>query len=322
MDDVCLAVYRYAVSSPGWRVDEASEALGFTTRSIESAIEQLMERRLLMRANEGPRSRFAAVSPDVALAELVDPDERALLDLRSRIAATRRELAGLAHVFAEASRQASTDAAVEVLEDPDQVMSVLIEYGRSASDCVLMARPGPGATADAQEESIQKDVDLLRQGVRRRTLYHSSIRDHMPTRRAVEIVTAAGGEFRTLPHMLLRIVIFDGKVAVVPRARCADDRAGLVIRDPHLIHLFVRMFDFAWELGEPFLAEDPQPGQLSSLQRSILRALASGQSDEVIARRLGISVRTCRRHIAKMLEDLGAESRFQAGVKAHRAGWI
>lgn len=321
MDDVSLAVYRYAVSSPGWRVDEASEALGFTTRSIESAITQLMDRRLLVQTSGGQRS-FTAVSPDVALAELVDPDERALLDLRSRIGAKRRELSGLVPVFAEASRRATTDAGVEVLEDPDQVMSVLIEYARSASDCVLMARPGAGATADTQEESIQKDVDLLRQGVRRRTLYHSSIRDHVPTRRAVVAVTAAGGEFRTLPHIPLRIVIFDGKVAVVPRGRCADDRAGLVVRDPHLIHIFVRMFDFAWDLGEPFLAEEPQPGQLNSLQRSILRALASGQSDEVIARRLGVSVRTCRRHIAKMLEDLGAESRFQAGVKAHRAGWI
>lgn len=321
MDHTSLAVYRYAVSSPGWTVDQASEALGFTTRSIEAAIAQLTDRRLLVQINSDGAS-YSAVSPDVALAELVDPDERALLDLKARIGAKRRELAGLVPVFAEASRRVSMDASVEVLEDPSQVMSVLIEYARAASECVLMARPGPGATADAQEESVKKDVDMLQQGVRRRTLYHSSIRDHVPTRRAVEIVTAAGGEFRTVPHMPLRAVIFDSKVAVVPRARCADDRAGLVIHDRHLIHVFVRMFDFAWELGEPFLAEEPQPGQLGSVQRSILRALSAGQSDEVIARRLGISVRTCRRHIAKMLEDLGAESRFQAGVKAHRAGWI
>ncbi len=321
MDDLSQAVYRYAVSSPGWTVEDASEALGFTTRSIEAAVASLVERCLLVQANNGRRS-YTAVSPDVALAELVDPDERALLDLRSRIGAKRRELAALVPVFAEASRRVSTDAPVEVLEDPDQVMRILIEYARSASQCVLMARPGQGANADTQEESIQKDVDMLQQGVSRRTLYHSSIRDHMPTRRAVEVVTAAGGEFRTLPQMPLRAVIFDGKVAVIPRAAHAADRAGLVIRDPNVVSVFVRLFEFAWELGEPFLAEEPRGNQLSSVQRSILRALASGQPDEVIARRMGISVRTCRRHIAKMLEDLGAESRFQAGVKAHRAGWI
>ena len=321
MDDVSQAVYRYAVSSPGWTVEEASEALGFTTRSIQAAIRELMQRCLLVQANEGQHS-YTAVSPDVALAELVDPDERALLDLRSRIGTKRRELAGLVPIFAEASRRVSTDAPVEVLEDPDQVMRILIEYARSASECVLMARPGQGATADTQEESVQKDVDMLQQGVKRRTLYHSSIRDHMPTRRAVEIVTAAGGEFRTLPYMPLRTVIFDQKVAVVPRSKHPGDRAGLVIRDPNVVSIFVRMFGFAWELGEPFLAEESRSDQLTSIQRSILRALASGHPDEVIARRMGISVRTCRRHIAKMLDDLGAESRFQAGVKAHRAGWI
>nr|WP_231704926.1 LuxR C-terminal-related transcriptional regulator [Arthrobacter gengyunqii] len=315
------AVYRYAVSSPGWTVEDASEALGFTTRSIEAAVAVLVEHCLLVQANGGRRS-YTAVSPDVALAELVDPDERALLDLRSRIGTKRRELAALVPIFAEASRRMSTDAQVEVLEDPEQVMRILIEYARSASECVLMARPGQGATADTQEESVQKDVDMLQQGVKRRTLYHSSIRDHMPTRRAVEIVTAAGGEFRTLPHLPLRVVVFDGKVAVIPRAAHAEDRAGLVIRDPNVVSIFVRLFDFAWEQAEPFLAEEPLPHQLTSTQRSILRALAAGHPDEVIARRMGISVRTCRRHIAKMLDDLGAESRFQAGVKAHRAGWI
>lgn len=321
MDDVSQSVYRYAVSSPGWTIEEASEALGLTTRSIQGAIRELVERCLLVQANENQHS-YTAVSPDVALAELVDPDERALLDLRSRIGAKRRELAGLVPIFAEASRQVSTDASVEVLENPEQVLRILIEYARSASESVLMARPGQGATADTQEESIQKDVDLLQQGIERRTLYHSSLRDHMPTRKAIEIVTAAGGQFRTLPHIPLRAVIFDHKVAVVPRARDSRDRAGLVVRDPDIVQMFVYMFEFAWELGEPFLTKDPAPGQLTSTQRSILRALASGHPDEVIARRMGISVRTCRRHIAKMLEDLGAESRFQAGVKAHRAGWI
>ncbi len=48
--------------------------------------------------------------------------------------------------------------------------------------------------------------------------------------------------------------------------------------------------------------------------------LAEGAKDEVIARRLGVSLRTCRRHIAEILETLQADSRFQAGVLAERAG--
>lgn len=321
LDQVALDVYRYAVGHPGWSPEEASEALGFTTRAIDAAIQELSRRCLLVR-EIADCPGYTAVSPDVALAELVDPDERALLELRSRIGARRRELAGLIPAYTEARRQVNAAVSVEVLEDPEQVMRVLIEYGRSASERVLIARPGQGATADTHEESVQKDLDLLHQGVKRQTLYHSGIRDHMPTRRAVEVISAAGGEFRTLPHIPLRTLIFDDKVAVIPRQQHPNDRAGLVIRDPNLIRTLVLMFEFAWDLAEPFRFDEPSSAGLTSTQRSVLRALAAGHSDEVVARRLGISVRTCRRHIAKMLEELGAESRFQAGVKAHKAGWI
>ena len=321
LDQVSVEVYRYAVSHPGWTPAEASDALGYTTRAIDRAVDELQSRCLLF--SEGPDSPvYTAVSPDVALAELVDPDERTLLELRSRINARRREMAALTPAYVEARKRLAADSSVEVVEDQDKVQRVLIEYGRSATDRVLIARPGQGANADIHEESVQKDLDLLRSGVRRQTLYHSSTRDHVPTRKAVETITAAGGQFRTLPYMPLRTLIFDEKVAVVARQLHPGDVAGLVIRDPNLIRVFGLLFDFAWGLAEPFLSESPGRDELTSTQRSVLTALAAGYSDEAIARRVGISVRTCRRHIAWMLEELGAESRFQAGIKAHKAGWI
>ena len=48
--------------------------------------------------------------------------------------------------------------------------------------------------------------------------------------------------------------------------------------------------------------------------------MAEGEKDEAISRRLSISVRTCRRHIADYMAQVGASSRFQAGVIAARAG--
>jgi DNA-binding NarL/FixJ family response regulator len=35
-----------------------------------------------------------------------------------------------------------------------------------------------------------------------------------------------------------------------------------------------------------------------------------------------MSVRTVRRRVADLMDDLGADSRFQAGVEAVRRGWI
>ena len=43
---------------------------------------------------------------------------------------------------------------------------------------------------------------------------------------------------------------------------------------------------------------------------------------EQISRALGISLRTVRRRVAEITDDLGADSRFQAGVEAVRRGWL
>ncbi|PPG50853.1 hypothetical protein C5C24_08610 [Rathayibacter sp. AY2B3] len=70
------------------------------------------------------------------------------------------------------------------------------------------------------------------------------------------------------------------------------------------------------------LPERPAEPSLSAVQRSILQGLAAGLTDEALAARLDLSVRTCRRHIAGLFDLLGAESRFQAGVLAARQGWL
>ncbi|WP_308081551.1 hypothetical protein [Streptomyces sp. NK15101] len=58
----------------------------------------------------------------------------------------------------------------------------------------------------------------------------------------------------------------------------------------------------------------------SGAWRALVGLLAEGAKDEVTARRTGMSLRTCRRHIACPHEELGAESRFRGGALAERAG--
>lgn len=50
--------------------------------------------------------------------------------------------------------------------------------------------------------------------------------------------------------------------------------------------------------------------------------LASGMKDEKIARGLGVSLRTVSRMLSELMQEMGATSRFEAGVRAHRLGWV
>ncbi|MFB7292574.1 LuxR C-terminal-related transcriptional regulator [Actinacidiphila glaucinigra] len=56
--------------------------------------------------------------------------------------------------------------------------------------------------------------------------------------------------------------------------------------------------------------------------REVVRLLASGLTDEAIGRKLGLSDRTVRRIVAELMQQIGADSRFQAGVKMVRLGWL
>ncbi|MFF3559037.1 hypothetical protein ACFYXS_03210 [Streptomyces sp. NPDC002574] len=41
-----------------------------------------------------------------------------------------------------------------------------------------------------------------------------------------------------------------------------------------------------------------------------------------MGRKLGLSDRTVRRIVAELMQQIGADSRFQAGVKMVRLGWL
>lgn len=322
LGNLSFELYQYAIAHPGWTKGGASNALGYTSREIDEAVTDLTGRRLLQQPSNGSEF-YVAMSPDVALSELVDADERQMQDLRSSVTARRREFSSLVPVYHEARKQLALGSSVEVLEDPHQITRLIIDYGRDVTEQVLIVQPGQGDSADVYEEGIKKDLNLLATGVVRKNISHDSTRDHMPTRKAVAALAPAGGECRTLPHVPLRMMIFDQKLAVVSR-QLEVGPAALVIRDASLIRVFIDLFHAAWDVATPF----PLDGNtrtstnLSSVQQSILKELAAGYADETIARRLDINVRTCRRHVAWMLEELGANSRFQAAIKAREAGWI
>jgi DNA-binding NarL/FixJ family response regulator len=75
------------------------------------------------------------------------------------------------------------------------------------------------------------------------------------------------------------------------------------------------LFEVLWRQGAPMPGTQPA-GDRRNLQ--VLRLLAAGAKDETIARQLGLSLRTVRRRVAEQISELGATTRFQAGVEAAR----
>lgn len=56
--------------------------------------------------------------------------------------------------------------------------------------------------------------------------------------------------------------------------------------------------------------------RLTGREREVLRHLAKGESNRVLARHLGIAERTVRAHVTSIVRKLGVGSRFEAGLVA------
>ncbi|WP_432073386.1 helix-turn-helix domain-containing protein [Streptomyces wuyuanensis] len=145
--------------------------------------------------------------------------------------------------------------------------------------------------------------------------------------RMLDALVERGLRARVAPAVPTRLIAVDRRTALLPPGNAADPRASaLVVGDALLRHALVPLFETVWDRAAPVggarAEQPPAGGALPPEQRELLALLAAGLKDEAIARRLGVHVHTARRRISRLLESLGAETRFQAGARATLRGWL
>ncbi|NKY13096.1 LuxR family transcriptional regulator [Streptomyces somaliensis] len=285
-------------------------ALDLDEEEAGRAAAELARHHLVVHDPGEPPARLRAVSPHAAAAELVGPEESALRHRLEILERTRQRLGSLVPLYEEAYRRGTGTGAIEVVGSRDQVMMLISDAAARCTEEVLTVQPGGGRPPAHLERALPRDLEMLRRGVRLLTLYQHTARHSAGTQAYVHAVTAAGAEVRTLGELFGKMVVFDRATAFLPV--WDDPDAAVVLREPSAVAFLRSIFHHAWNLAEPF-ATSYSAATSAQLQDAIAARLASGAKDELIARRLGMSLRTCRRHIAELMEGLGAQSRFQAG---------
>ncbi|MGZ4432662.1 MAG: LuxR C-terminal-related transcriptional regulator, partial [Trebonia sp.] len=170
--------------------------------------------------------------------------------------------------------------------------------------------------------ALARIAAMGRRGVTIRLLVQHSLRTDLRARTALKEIVALGGEVRTVGQLPRQVIIFDDEVAFLLGDR-GSGPTGVAIRHQETVRLLREVVEMTWAAAEPYSAGDIGYHEVTDdLLRTIVELLASGLTDETIARRLGISVRTCRRHIATVLSSLDAVSRFQAGALAVSANLL
>ncbi|MXG27074.1 helix-turn-helix transcriptional regulator [Streptomyces sp. YIM 132580] len=214
---------------------------------------------------------------------------------------------------------------VETVSDPALLRVRLEEMNAHCQQELLLIQPGGARPAATLPAARLAALSLLERGVRMRVLYQHAARGDTVTRALVRELSRHGAQVRTDAELTAPLVAYDQETVFLPEApdpatgECSGKAA--VIRDPTLVAFTCGAFERLWNAATPFLpaTEDAAP-VIDDLKAAIVRLMALGHKDEMVARRLGMSVRTCRRHIAEIMETTDATSRFQAGVRLTRAG--
>ncbi|MFF7161149.1 LuxR C-terminal-related transcriptional regulator [Streptomyces sp. NPDC008086] len=210
-------------------------------------------------------------------------------------------------------------AAIRVLDGSARIQAALDEATQACVTEVLTVQPGGIRPEHELTEGLHRALELRGRGVRMRDLYTHVARHGQGLLNYLELM-GDSVEARTLDEVIDRLIVFDRTVAFVPAN--ADRTMALELRHPALVHYLLTVFERFWRLAIPLTAPLPDTGieGISHREQSIAALLAEGHQDAVIAERLGISVRTCRAHIARLSETLGAASRTQLGVRIAQAG--
>jgi DNA-binding CsgD family transcriptional regulator len=238
-----------------------------------------------------------------------------------RVDETRRRLTELSvawDVLAELTEEHRSGRSVRLVEhltDSSSVtsrMQSLLE--QDPREFVHLKRRAcePGNSYDAAP--FQR---LLAGGMRSRTLFSAHVL-HEPGQAAYARSWHARGDLHRVTRETFRHMAVINRTVAFVQADPADPWAGaLQIRQPGVVAMLAEVFEGMWDR-----AREVDDLSLSAVEQRVLDALARHDTDEAAARSINVSVRKFRAHVADLMRTLGANSRFQAALRAKERGWL
>jgi hypothetical protein len=258
-----------------------------------------------------PSSELIDEDPRETISRLIANEEERLRSRQSDLATARNALVRLHDLGAVQAVPAIAPITVEVA--PTLLRSLLDDTPGPVRNLALRMDVGSALS----EDLVADNQAAIRRGLEQRTLYDDSLLDIPQGQQWISEWGALGEQQRLFAGVPSEFAIYDESAVIGPAVWGDPSADYVVIRDPMIVKVFIDLFDRMWAMASPIpsrratdLAEDEH----------LLTLLGRGFKDEAIARYLGWSLRTVRRRVARLMEELGAKTRFQLGAEAVRAG--
>lgn len=315
------ALYRAVLRAPDADVAALAGSEGLEPGEVAVALDELGAAGLLRPQPTTPCG-WVPVRPDVALEGLLAQEQAAIARRQEEVVRTRAQITDLLETYLAGTARESL-LEVELVEGLPAIRARLHQLVLGATTTVHSLISHPEDSPEAVTSSVSSDIPLAARGVVLRYVFPYTVRETVHVWPELLRAEERGVQIRLAKETPLRTVVVDGRAAVLPLDPDDPGRGALFVHSPSLVACADTLFSASWAAGEPLLQEGAVPDvDLSERDRQLLVLLGTGAPDETVARQLGVAVRTVRRDLARLLEELGASSRFQAGVLAARRGWL
>jgi DNA-binding CsgD family transcriptional regulator len=320
LDELSVALYSLLLRNPELGMEEIGRELGSPPEMISEALD-VLKRLAVVRPSWRDPCRLWPVSPQVGLAALLTVQEADLLDRHRELNRSRAVVEGLIADYEQWRADQVNDVA-EKLQTIDETCDRIEELIANAESEVVTFNAGVFLASNPE---LRRGIDetILGRGLTLRAVYLESVNLHQGTRGYLRQLVDRGAQLRTVPTLPNQLMIFDGKVAMMPLDPEADSCGSIVVRGAGPLTVLIDHFETTWAGASPLGSRVPQrDDRPTGAEQAALAMLAQGLTDEAVARKLDVSLRTVRRMMARLMKELGTTSRFEAGVRAAQRGWV
>lgn len=273
-----------------------------------------------------PLAALSIVSVEDGVLHVVDPataTSRALAQQAEKLLVASRELNRIADVLPVLNDVRDEHVAHDQLVDGDvaattDVPALIAQWVRENRGDLCFLRPDQWRFPSESEMAVAVG-NAVRAGRRVRAIYPARALTEAPE--VLETRAEVGEEIRVVPSVLTRLVVVGPRRAIVPEPLGVGAERRVVVRQPAVVGMFQAYFDELWD-GAGRVDARAARLERRDQRRLLLAELADGVKDEQIARNLDVSLRTVRRRVAHLMDQLGVDTRFQLGVEATRRGWL
>jgi hypothetical protein len=305
------AVYVALGPLPSATVDQLAKLTSYTPDEVHDTLEWLGKIGLV---TESPPGSWH-VLPMLGVVAQLKAQRFAEIELAS-VAAESLE----SHLLAAGE----PDDDVEILIGREAIVTAHAELLNSARreicgfDKPPYAQPRPYITEKAL--AAEPEWKALERRVSLRVVYDPGFDPARLTE--LQLFAKKGEKSRTAP-VPMKLILIDSTVALIPSMRSYNpghEMRASIVRHPLLVEALQFLFEAVWDTSIPIMSSfsadtDPRRQMLISM-------LMTGSTDSAIATTLNINVRSVRRWISELMDELGVTTRLQLGAALVRSGGL